>query len=84
MTNQELEVHDNEEFDYELAREPKSRPKLVYKQFSYSNVTLYRSRRNIHFAVTVRTLSQSTNVRNQTGEKIILNTGKLKSIFVVA
>lgn len=84
MTNKELEAHSNEEFDYELEQELKSRPKLIYKQFSYPNVTLYRSRRNIHFAVTVRTLNQSTNVRNQTGDKVVLNTGKLSSIFVVA
>lgn len=60
------------------------KPKLIYRQFSYPNVTLYRSRRNIHFAVTVRTLNQSTNVRNLTGDKVVLNTGKLSSIFVVA
>lgn len=58
--------------------------KLVYRQFTYPEVTLYRSRRNKHFAVTVRTLSQSTKVRNQTGEHIILNTGRMKSLFVVA
>lgn len=67
----------------------------IYQVFSFAKgsngnplalpVTVYRSKRNPHFSLTVRTLSQSqTHISLASrGEKVVHNSGSLRSTFAV-